>query len=145
VEEPDALGLEPGMELGLELGRVPEADPLDGDEGLGELGRTEGEEAEGRGLGGALGRTLPPEGLEPREDPCEDEEGREGAEPPDPREPWLEDEGREELPELCDPREPEPWEPLDPRWAVSSDAFPSARATSPIQARSGVFIEIPRG
>ena len=122
-----------------------ETEPVDG-AGPGELGRTVGEEADGRGLGGALGRTLPPEGLEPREEPCEAEEGREGAgPPPEPREPWLE-EGREALPPPWEPRELEPCEePLEPRWAWSSAALPRTRATSPIQARMRVFMEIPRG
>jgi len=131
---------------GLELGRATE--PLDGTE-LGVLGRVAGEEAEGRGLGGALGRTLPPEALEPRDGLCADE-GREGAEegrdaePPEPREPWLE-EGREALPPPLEPRELDPCaEPLEPRWAESSTASPRASVTSPSQTRMRVFMGIPQ-
>jgi hypothetical protein len=85
---------------------------------------------------------LPPDGLEPRDEPWAEDEGREGAGLLEPREPWLE-EGRETLPPDWEPRDPDPWEPLDPRWAETSAALPSASAASPIQAKRRAFIEDP--
>jgi len=117
------------------------------------LGRALGAALEGRGLGGELGRTLPPCD-EPREgdwalgDGREGEgalEGRETLEPPEGRGAGAEELGRG-AEEPCEPREGEgdpAWEPFEePRCAWTKPASPRARMQMPNQDSRRMFMGV---